>query len=272
MRFPRNNRFTHLTKRHTPNISRNANETTSTQITFSAPTKIALTLTLLLSLLLPSLALAQDNADANGNRVYLPLVAGGQENAAVVQAAAVSLTNLGTAYTQDFNTLANSGTTATILPADWTFLESGTSANISYTVSTGSANSGDTYSFGTAGSTDRAFGTLRSGSNNPTIGAQFTNNTGATITALDITYTGEQWRAGVLNRNAADRLDFQISTDATSLTTGTWTDQNSLDFNSANINTTGALDGNATQNRTSVSFVIPTLAIAKWCNILDSLE
>ena len=218
---------------------------------------------MLLSLLLPSMALAQNNADANGNRVYLPLVASGQENAAVVQAAAVSLTNLGTAYTQDFNTLANSGTTATILPTDWTFSEIGTNANISYTVGTGSGTGGDTYSFGAAGSTDRAFGTLRSGSNNPTIGAQFTNNTGATITALDITYTGEQWRAGVLNRNAADRLDFQISTDATSLTTGTWTDQNSLDFNSANISTTvGALDGNATQNRTSVSFVIPTLAIA----------
>ena len=35
---------------------------------FRHHTKIALTFTLLLSLLLPSLALAQNNADANGNR------------------------------------------------------------------------------------------------------------------------------------------------------------------------------------------------------------
>ena len=54
----------------------------------------------------------------------------------------------------------------------------------------------------------------------------------------------EQWRAGVLNRGAADRLDFQLSTDATSLTTGTWTDYDALDFNSPNMNTTlGAKDG-----------------------------
>ena len=30
----------------------------------------------------------------------------------------------------------------------------------------------------------------------PTIGAQFTNNTGATVTSLDIAYIGEMWRAG----------------------------------------------------------------------------
>ena len=36
---------------------------------------------------------------------------------------------------------------------------------------------------------------------------------------------------GVANRNAADRLDFQLSTDATSLNTGTWVDYNGLDFN-----------------------------------------
>ena len=46
------------------------------------------------------------------------------------------------------------------------------------------------------------------------------------------------WRAGVTNRNAADRLDFQISTDATSLTTGTWADKNVLDYSSTNINAT----------------------------------
>jgi hypothetical protein len=39
-------------------------------------------------------------------------------------------------------------------------------------------NTGDTYSFGAASNTERAFGGLQSGSLNPTIGAAFTNNTG----------------------------------------------------------------------------------------------
>src|SRR4029079_1171430 len=64
------------------------------------------------------------------------------------------------------------------------------------------------------------------------------------------------------NRNAADRLDFQLSTNAASLTTGTWVDYNGLDFNSPNINTTlGALNGNAPGNQTSPSFSITGLSI-----------
>ena len=46
------------------------------------------------------------------------------------------------------------------------------------------------------------------------------------ITSLAISYTGEQWRLGQVDTGrAADRLDFQLSTNATSLTTGTWTDR-----------------------------------------------
>jgi len=177
-------------------------------------------------------------------------------------AGAISLTTLGTAYTQDFNTLANSGTANTAVPMGWEFSESGTNANTFYRAGTGSDNNGDTYSFGAIGSSERAFGGLLSGSVNPTIGAQFTNNTGDTVTSLDISYIGEMWRAGVLNRNAADRLDFQLSTNATSLTTGTWVDYDSLDFNSPNINTAvGALNGNSAGNQTAISFPITGLSI-----------
>jgi len=104
---------------------------------------------------------------------------------------------------------------------------------------------------------------LQSGSLVPTIGAQFTNNTLSAITSLNISYTGEQWRAGVLNRNAADRLDFQLSTNATSLITGTWVDYDSLDFSSPNINTAlGALNGNAAPNRTALSALVSGFNIA----------
>src|SRR6185436_1444018 len=96
------------------------------------------------------------------------------------------------------------------------------------TAGTGSGNTGDTYSFGATSNAERALGGLQSGSLNPTIGAAFTNNTGGTITSLAIDYTGEQWRLGATGR--ADRIDFQYSVNATSLTTGTWTDVNNLDF------------------------------------------
>ncbi len=177
---------------------------------------------------------------------------------------AVSLTTLGSAYTQNFDTLANTGSLNSLTINGWYLDETGTSGNNNgqYQAGTGSSNAGDTYSFGAAASTERAFGGLLSGTLNPTIGAQFTNNTGSTVTTLDVSYIGEMWRAGVTNRNAADRLDFQLSTDATSLTDGTWVDYDSLDFNSPNINATvGALDGNSSSNRTPVGFSITGLGI-----------
>ncbi len=176
-------------------------------------------------------------------------------------AGTISLTTLGSAYTQDFNTLVSSGT-SNFVPLGWEFSEAGTNANALYNSGTGSLTAGDTYSFGAAASAERAFGGLLSGSLNPTIGASFTNNTGVTVTALDISYTGEMWRAGVTNRNAADRLDFQLSTDATSLTTGTWVDYDNLDFNSPVTATTlGALNGNSAPNQALVSFTITGVSI-----------
>jgi predicted extracellular nuclease len=177
----------------------------------------------------------------------------------------ISLATLGSAYTQDFNTLANTGAANNLTINGWFLNETGSSAsnNGQYNTGTGSGTGGDTYSFGATASTERAFGTLFSGTLTPTIGAQFTNNTGSTVTSLDISYTGEMWRAGVTNRNAADRLDFQLNTTATGLTTAAgWVDFNSLDYNSSNINTTaGALNGNSAANQTAVSFSITGLSI-----------
>jgi predicted extracellular nuclease len=180
-------------------------------------------------------------------------------------AGSASLTTIGGAYTQTFDSLAVLGSSnpATDMPTGWDFSEADTNANTLYAGGTGSGNAGDTYSFGGLGSSDRAFGGLLSGSLIPTVGASFTNNTGATVTQLDIAYTGEMWRAGVLNRNAADRLDFQLSTSATSLTTGTWTDYDALDFSSPNLLTAaGAHDGNDATFRTALSLSITGLSIA----------
>ncbi len=165
-------------------------------------------------------------------------------------------------YTQNFNTLANTGTSISV-PSGWAFLETGSSANTTYTAGTGSSTTGDTYSFGSSGSTERAFGGLRSGALVPIIGASFKNETGATINQLSISYYGEQWRIGVTNRGAADRMDFQYSTNATSIISGTWTDVDNLDFNSpVTLGTAGSLDGNTSANRTNISFTITGLNIS----------
>ncbi len=177
----------------------------------------------------------------------------------VLAAGTVSLTTLDTAYTENFVTLASTGTSSTV-PNGWDFLETGTNANTIYTAGTGSSNTGDTYSFGAASNTERAFGGLQSGSLNPTIGASFTNNTGNEINSLAISYTGEQWRLGTSGRT--DRIDFQLSTTATSLNTGIWTDFNNLDFSGPiSVGTVGLLNGNLAANRTAISFTITGVSI-----------
>ena len=178
----------------------------------------------------------------------------------------VSLTATGTASTQNFDTLASTGTSSAT-PAGYGFAESGSNADTNYAVSTGSGTAGDTYSFGATGNTERAFGGLQSGSLVPTIGAAFTNNTGTTITSLVIAYTGEQWRLGATGRT--DRLDFQYSLNATSLTTGTWVDVNALDFAAPiSTGTAGALNGNAAANQAAVSASISSLSIATGASFL----
>jgi hypothetical protein len=179
-------------------------------------------------------------------------------------------------YNQNFDTttpvntgLVNSGTSS-VLPAGWALSETGTSANTSYTAGTGSSATGDTYSFGVALANDRAFGTLLSGTLVPRIGAEFQNKTGGTITDLTIGYNGEQWRRGNARTIAnLDRLDFQYSTDATSLTTGTWIDVNALDLNS----TIGLSASGSLLSTTSLSTTISALSIAHdaafWIRWLD---
>ncbi len=179
--------------------------------------------------------------------------------------AAISLS--GSTYNENFDTLAST-LTSNILPDGWEILETGTSANANgqYTAGTGSSNSGDTYSFGTTGSNERALGGLQSGTLNPTIGASFINDTGSTITAFNIGFKGEQWRLGSLNR--ADRLDFQYSLDASSLSTGTWIDVNALDFTApTTTGTLGALDGNADANSAAITNSISGLSLAPGATV-----
>jgi hypothetical protein len=180
-------------------------------------------------------------------------------SAVAIDAPAIELTELAPAYSQNFDSLASAGT-SDVLPAGWFFVETGTAANGIYTAGTGSSATGDTYSFGLAGSSDRALGTLRSGSLVALIGASFTNGGSLLIEALEIAYMGEQWRLGAAGR--ADRLDFQYSLDASSLLTGTWTTVDALGFTSPFTTATGQRNGNLAENQMPVSGMISGLGIA----------
>src|SRR5436853_282338 len=91
--------------------------------------------------------------------------------------------------TQNFDTLSNSTSPSSLLPTGWYLTETGTGAAADglYVVGTGSGNGGGAYSFGSASATDRALGSLGSGTVTPIqYGAQFTNNTGAVISSITI--------------------------------------------------------------------------------------
>ncbi len=168
---------------------------------------------------------------------------------------------------QNFASMASTGTSAT-LPDGWYLLETGTNANTSYLADNGGSISGNTFSYGTTGDSDRAFGALLSGSLSPIIGARVRNDSGAALTEIAVTFTGEQWRLGTAGRT--DRLDAQYSLNATSLgdTGATWVNVDVLDFSSpTNTGTLGALDGNLAANRTLISNSIVGLNLASSASL-----
>jgi len=176
----------------------------------------------------------------------------------------VSLTTLGSAYTQNFDTLSNTAgsTTNNLTITGWFLTESGGGArdNEQYAVDTGASTTGDMYSYGAAGSTERALGQLRSGTLIPLFGSCYTNNTGSTITNLAVAYNGEEWRLGTTGRT--DQMNFEYSTNATDLVTGTWTNVAALNFVTPDTGVVGAKDGNSAADRTALSTTVSSLSIA----------
>jgi hypothetical protein len=178
-----------------------------------------------------------------------------------------SITTLGSPLTENFNTLATAGTTNT-----WTdnstigglFGQFGlqpTNPTV-YIADAGTSNTGGIHSYGTGTNTERALGSVGSNTTGDIFYAfRLTNNTGTTITSLDVAYVGEQWRNG--GNTSPQQLDFQYQvvapgtiTDSNVPPTG-WIDFNGLDFVSPIVGATAAaLDGNAAANRTAKSDTI----------------
>jgi PEP-CTERM motif len=195
---------------------------------------------------------------SGGLMAAIAAIAGGSAQAAIVLSTP--------SYFENFDTLASTGTSSA-LPNGFLIAESLTNANNSYAAGTGSSNIGNTYSFGSAGSTDRALGGLRSGNLLPLFGAQFTNGFGRVINAFTISYIGELYRLGTAG-GRTDRLLFEYSTNATSLTTGTWTPLSALNFTTPNTTgTVGLRDGNLAANQTALTGRISGLEVLRGQSI-----
>ena len=147
----------------------------------------------------------------------------------------------------------------------------------------GSSATGGSYNFGnTTFVSDRALGSLCSGSTGTIYyGVKITNTTGATVSSVAITYTGEQYRDAGNPTPVSQKLTVDYSTNATNLTTasGTWSPIADLTFNSPTYTATaGALDGNAASNRVAgISTNLSGLSIPnnssiwiRWADLNDA--
>ena len=154
----------------------------------------------------------------------------------------VSIPTAGVPVTQNFNTLALSGSANTW--TDNTTISGWYSNRIVYLADAGTSTTGGLYSYGTAAASERALGGLSSGSASPIFGVRLVNNTGATISGLTLSFRGEQWRQTA----NAQILVFESQIGATALTTGTWLANTAFNFTALKTGTAGALDGNAAGN------------------------
>ncbi len=175
---------------------------------------------------------------------------------------AVIVTVIGTpSATTDFNNIIVSGTSTEVSTGAY-YLETGTNQNLILTAGDGNLSTGDTYSFGTGATSDRALGSsITSGLADVKVGFKITNSTGTTFNALIVNYNGEQWRRGVTGNAsnggapARDKLKFEYSSTATSLATGTWGSSSILNFYSPDYGTTSTdnpRNGNAGAYRQAI--------------------
>jgi hypothetical protein len=186
----------------------------------------------------------------------------------------VSITSLGTAYTQNFNTLNSTSSSSWVnnstIP-NW--YASCKKKNLNTIEADNGSNSGvGLYNYGSTESTDRALGAISASSHGDfAYGVRMKNNTGNPIRGFMVTYTGEQWRN---SRSIAQNLSFsyQISNSSitsVSSTSGTWTVIDPLKFVSPVAGGSAkALDGNNASNKYTVTYLITGLSVPNGSEIM----
>jgi uncharacterized repeat protein (TIGR01451 family) len=191
----------------------------------------------------------------------------------VAQSGAVTISALGAPASQDFNGLIASGSANWIndstIPA-WYHARSGSGATIA--ANSGGSTTGSLYSYGAGAASERALGSLGSGTVGSLYwGVRLANGTSSTITSLTISYTGEQWRNSTAPSQSIEfsyRVGTQLGNVITDFTTGGVVVPE-LNFASPITGgTAGALDGNAAPNRTAVTHTINGLTLAPGAEVL----
>lgn len=176
-------------------------------------------------------------------------------------ASAQAQINLSQAYTQNFDTLVNTGTasvtwTNNVTLPGWYANRQSVGDITSYNASTG-PQTGNISSFGLDGDTDRALGTgLNLGTGDSiNFGVQFTNGTGSSIDSVAVAYDGEQWQRMSNLSEGSDSLTFSYQifnagTGSISAASG-WNAVDALTFTSPVNVGTGfeSLNGNLPANR-----------------------
>lgn len=196
----------------------------------------------------------------------------------------------GTAYTQNFNSLASSGAwsnnASTPSVVGWNVYRGGSSANstrdatqtavTAWSANTGTSTTGTFYAFASTGSSDRAIGGLSSNTTGDyAITFAVQNTTGHTLTGFTFDWVMEQWRDGGNATPVAQSVvvDYKVSSQATPSSLGEGlnylTDASYVTgFTSlvtaaspvfANASSGAALDGNASANRVALSNTVSGL-------------
>lgn len=157
--------------------------------------------------------------------------------------AAISYATYGSTLTENFNTLASSGTDPVAWADNSTIpgwyaasrVPTPVTSFSSYTVSTGgTAAVGTIQSLGPSGNIDRALGSQNhnSGTSAISYGVSISNDTSGLISAFNLQYAGEQWRAIVGEIADGLTFDYQIfaaGTGSLDAASG-WTSVSALTF------------------------------------------
>lgn len=179
----------------------------------------------------------------------------------------------GQTYTQDFDTLASTGTANAFadnvtLPGWYSARAGGTGgagANTVYLAGNGGATNGGLYSYGSNGSSERALGALPTNALGVFChGLRIQNAGSGNIPDFTLSYTGEQWRNGGVTTLNTLTVEYRVVTAGTPFDLGCnnsagWTPVAALTFTSPVTGTTAsALDGNASANRVALSAPLGT--------------
>ena len=189
--------------------------------------------------------------------------------------AAVSVGSVGFSYSQDFDSLTTSTTAVPWVNdstlAGWSLYTSTLADAPTILGGTGSTSTGSFYSFGAAGSSERALGGTASGGayfGSPASGAvagyiavAFTNNSGGALDGFTLAFNGEHWRNG--GNTSAQPMVLEYGVGASIGTVGLWSAPASLTWSSPVIGATAAaVDGNMAGRVTSLSATVTSLGWA----------